>query len=75
MYAHERATRYERAIIRVRHAVKLVVVLERYDVRLEIRAWASGIGKDVDELVNLVEVEPVASKGVPNVEGVWAGAM
>lgn len=52
-----------------------MVVLERYDVRLEIRAWASGIGKDVDELVNLVEVEPVASKGVPNVEGVWAGAM
>ena len=44
----------------------------RYDVREEIRA--SGTGKD-DGLVNLVEVEPVASKGVPDVEGVGAGAI
>ena len=72
LYAHERATRYERAIIKVRHAVKLVVVLVRYDVREEIRA--SGIGKD-DGLVNPVEVEPVASKGVPDVEDVCAGAI
>ena len=72
LYAHERATRYERAIIKVRHAVKLVVVLVRYDVREEIRA--SGIGKD-DGLGNPVEVEPVASKGVPDIAGVGAGAI
>jgi len=72
LYAHERATRYERAIIKVRHAVKLVVVLERYDVRVEMRA--SGTGKE-DELVNPVEVEPVASKGVLDVENDCAGAI
>lgn len=71
LYAHERATRYERAIIRVRHAVRLVVVLVRYDVRVEIRA--SGMGKD-DGLGKPVEKEPVASKGVPDVEGVDVGA-
>ena len=47
-------------------------MLVRYDVREEIRA--SGIGKD-DGLVNPVEVEPVASNGVPDVEGVGAGAI
>ena len=47
-------------------------MLVRYDVREEIRA--SGIGKD-DGLGNPVEVEPVASNGVPDVEGVGAGAI